>query len=472
MIKVLNQYFPRRWAVLLVGESLLILLALAAAVALESGGWPTNAPPLGLLLKAVLITLVCQICLHYSDLYTPNSHPTGGEVLARLLQALGIASLVLALVYWLLPEARLSTGLVIGSVLGILLMLLGWRRAMDWGMRWAHRAYPAGERLLVLGAGERALALVRELRQRPQLGLDLVGVIADEPAAVGEGAYLMGVPQVPILGGLDDVAAVIAAQRPHRIVLAMQERRRQLPNQPLIAARVSGVLIEEAPTLFERITGRVALDSIRPSWLILSEGFHQSGWLRFYQRATSVVGALVGLVLLSPVLALVAVAIKLDSPGPVIYRQQRVGLNGRCFDIFKFRSMRVDAESATGPVWAQARDPRITRVGGWLRQLRLDEVPQLFNVLQGSMAIVGPRPERPAFVDEFRQSIPYYDMRHTVRPGITGWAQVSRDYGASLDDAREKLEYDLFYIKNLSIWLDLFILFQTTKIIALGRGAR
>jgi len=472
MIKVLNQYVPRRWAVLLVGESLLILMALATAVALESGGWPTTAPPLGLLLKAVLITLVCQLCLHYSDLYTPNSRASGGEVLARLLQALGIASLVLALVYWLLPETRLSTELVVGSVLAILLMLLGWRRAMDWGMRWAHRAYPAGQRLLVLGAGERALALVRELRQRPQLGLDLVGVIADDRSAVGEGAYLMGVPQVPILGGLDDVGQVIAAQRPRRIVLAMQERRRQLPTQPLIAARAAGVLIEDSPTLFERITGRVALDSIRPSWLILSEGFHQSAGLRLYQRATSVVGALLGLTLLSPVLALVAVAIKLDSPGPIIYRQPRVGLNGSVFDIYKFRSMRVDAESATGPVWAQARDPRITRIGGWLRKLRLDEVPQLFNVLQGSMSIVGPRPERPGFVDEFRQSIPYYDMRHTVRPGITGWAQVSRDYGASLDDAREKLEYDLFYIKNLSIWLDLFILFQTTKIIALGRGAR
>lgn len=472
MIKVLNQYFPRRWAVLLVGESLLILFALAAAVSLEAGGWPSNAPALGLGLKAVLITLVCQICLHYSDLYTPNTRPSGSEVLARLLQALGIASLVLALVYWLLPEARLSTGLVVGSVLAILLMLLGWRRAMDWAMRWAHRAYPAGERLLVLGAGERALELVRELRQRPQLGLDLVGVVADEAPSTLAGASLMGAPEVPILGSLDDVGSVIAAHRPRRIVLAMQERRRQLPNQPLVAARAAGIRIEEAPTLFERITGRVALDSIRPSWLILSDGFRQSRWLRFYQRATSVTAAFIGLVLLSPVMVLVAIAIKLDSRGPVVYRQPRVGRNGKVFDILKFRSMRADAETTTGPVWAQERDPRITRIGAWLRKLRLDEVPQLFNVLQGNMNLVGPRPERPGFVAEFRESIPYYEMRHAVRPGITGWAQVSRDYGASLDDAREKLEYDLFYIKNLSVWLDMFIVFQTTKIIALGRGAR
>lgn len=277
---------------------------------------------------------------------------------------------------------------------------------------------------------------------------------------------------MPVLGGLDQVGELIAAQRPHRIVLALQELRRQLPVAELLAARSAGVQIEESPTLFERVTGRVVLESIRPSWLILSDGFRTSTWLRLYQRATSMAFALVGLVLLSPVLALVAVAIKLDSRGPVIYRQERVGRNGRCFQVLKFRSMRADAEQSCGPVWAQQRDPRITRVGAWLRKLRLDEVPQLFNILQGQMNLVGPRPERPKFVDEFRRAIPYYDIRHSVRPGITGWAQVSRDYGASLEDAREKLEYDLFYIKNLSLWLDLFIIFQTTKIIALGRGAR
>lgn len=461
MIKVLNQYFPRRWAVLLVGESLLILFALAVAVIVETGGWPDNSLPL--VWKAVLITLVCQVCLHYSDLYEPNARPAGGEVLSRLLQALGIASLVLALVYWLLPEARLSTGLVVGAVVGLIVLLLGWRRAMEWGMQWAHRAYPTGQRLLVIGAGERAEGLVRELRQRPQLGLELLGCVS-----TGGEAYA----GVPVVGSAAELEAVIAAQRPQRIVIAMQDRRGQLPLRPLISARTRGVCIEEAPTLLERVTGRVGLDSLRPSWLILSDGFRKSWALKFYQRATSSVGAAIGLLLASPVMVLVAIAVKLDSRGPVIYKQERVGKDGRVFFIYKFRSMRVDAEQSTGPVWAQARDPRITRVGNWLRKLRLDELPQLFNVLQGDMNIVGPRPERPGFVDEFRQTIPYYDMRHSVRPGITGWAQVSRDYGASLEDAREKLEYDLFYIKNLSVWLDLFILFQTTKIVFLGRGAR
>jgi sugar transferase (PEP-CTERM system associated) len=471
VIKVLNQYFPRRWAVLLIGESLLILAALAVAVALNNGGWPGSATTPGIVFRAILITCICQVCLHYSDLYSPQASASGRDVLAKLLQALGIASLILALVYWLLPQVRMSTGLVIGSVLGLLVILMGWRRAMDAAMGWAHRAYPSGERLLVLGSGSRAQGLVRELRQQPQLGLNLLGVVTEE-AQAAPGSELLAGGGVPVLGGLDDVSAVIAAQRPRRIVLALDDWRHHLPCGALIAARAAGIQIIEAPTLLERINGRLALDSIRPSWLILSDGFRKPLWLRVYQRATSLVGAAVGLALISPVMAIVALAIKLESRGPVIYKQERVGLNGRRFQIYKFRSMRADAERQSGPVWAQARDPRITRVGRWLRKLRLDEVPQLWNVLQGTMSIVGPRPERPEFVEAFRRDIPYYEMRHSVRPGITGWAQVSRDYGASVEDAREKLEYDLFYIKNLSVWLDLFILFQTTKIIALGRGAR
>lgn len=464
MIKVLNQYFPRRWAVLLVGESLLILLALAIAVAVQEGGWPDGSS-LALVWKAILITLVCQLCLHYSDLYEPNAKAAGGQLLARLLQALGTATLVLALVYWLLPEARLSTGLVAGSVVGLILILMGWRRAMDAAMHWAQHTYPGGQRLLVLGAGDRAAQLVEELQQRPQLGLELLGCVGDN-----RGANLS--QRAPVLGRMDELDAVIATQRPQRIVLALEERRGRLPLRPLLTARTQGIRIEESPTLLEHLTGRVALDSLRPSWMILSDGFRKSWGMRLYQRGASLLGAAIGLLVLSPVMVLVAVVIKLESRGPVIYRQARVGMNGRHFEILKFRSMRQDAEQASGPVWAQERDPRITRVGHWLRKLRLDELPQLLNVLRGDMNVVGPRPERPTFVEQFRQSIPYYEMRHSVRPGISGWAQVSRDYGASLDDAREKLEYDLFYIKNRSVWLDVFILFQTTKIVFLGRGAR
>jgi sugar transferase (PEP-CTERM system associated) len=468
VIKVLNQYFPRRWAVLLVGESLVILLALTTALALQSGGgFPAVMPPLPVEMKALLITLVCQVCLHYSDLYEPNSGAAGRELLTRLLQALGIASLALALIYWLLPELRLSTGMVVGSVVALVVLLLVWRRAMDAAAAWLRQAYPGGERLLVLGSGQRAAELLQELRLRPQLGLAPVGLVRDGDGEDGEMR-----DGVPVVGRLDELDRLLETYRPQRIVIALQERRSQLPLARLMAARAAGVQIEEAPTLFERITGRVALDSVLPSWLILSEGFRQPRWFNVYQRVTSGLGAALGLVVLSPVMLLTAVAIKLDSRGPAIYKQERVGLNGRTFNILKFRSMRVDAENGTGPVWARERDPRVTRVGHWLRKLRLDELPQLFNVLRGEMRIVGPRPERPVFVEGFRKVIPYYEMRHSVPPGITGWAQVNRDYGASLDDAREKLEFDLFYIKNLSIWLDLFILFQTTKIMFLGRGAR
>ena len=471
MIKVLNQYFPARWVVLLLGESLLILLVLATMAGLQAGGWPSGAPPLGLVVKVAFIALLCQVCLHYRDLYPAEARSAAREVWMRLLQALGIATLVLALVYWVMPPARLETGVVMGSVLALLLLLSLWRGAIDWGIHLAHQAYPASERLLVLGAGEQARLLVRELRQRPQLGLVVVGAVTEE---VGRGALPAGeggLDGIPILGGLDQMAQIVAAQRPQRIAVALPDRRRWAAAS-LTAAQAAGAQIEDAPTLFERITGRVALSGIGPGWLATAAAGRRPRRLDAILHALGITTAGLGLLLLSPVLAAAAVAIRLDSPGPIFYRQTRVGLRGRCFPILKFRSMRVDAESLSGPVWAAAGDARITRVGRWLRKLRVDELPQLLNVLQGRMSIIGPRPERPQFVAEFRRSIPYYELRHWVRPGITGWAQVSRDYGASLDDARDKLEFDLYYVKNRSVWLDLFILFQTTKIIALGRGAR
>jgi exopolysaccharide biosynthesis polyprenyl glycosylphosphotransferase len=233
-----------------------------------------------------------------------------------------------------------------------------------------------------------------------------------------------------------------------------------------------GLLIEEVSTMYQKVTGKIPVESIHPSALIFSDGFQQSTWRQAWNRGAGFVCGLLALALAGPFMLLIALVIKLDSKGPALYRQTRVGKDGTTFECLKFRSMRTDAESATGPVWAGENDPRITRVGRILRTLRLDELPQFINVLKGEMSFVGPRPERPHFVDKLKQQIPFYDLRHSIRPGITGWAQVSCHYGATIEESREKLEYDLFYIKNNSFSFDMLIMFWTVKIMLFGRGAR
>ncbi|MFZ0760020.1 MAG: TIGR03013 family XrtA/PEP-CTERM system glycosyltransferase, partial [Candidatus Sulfotelmatobacter sp.] len=258
----------------------------------------------------------------------------------------------------------------------------------------------------------------------------------------------------------------------HRVIVAMPDRRGTLPVEELLDLRLGGVKVEEATTWLERISGRIEVEQLYPSWLIFSEGFRFRGLFQLVRRAVNFSVALVALLVSLPLIPFIVLAVKMDSPGAVLYRQRRVGLRGVIFYCYKFRTMRRDAEADTGATWASDEDPRITRVGKFLRSSRLDEIPQLWCVLRGDMHFVGPRPERPEFVEWLSKEIPYYGVRHIVRPGITGWAQVEYKYGNTLEDAREKLQYDLFYIKNASLSLDLWIMFQTIKIVLLGRGAQ
>jgi len=258
----------------------------------------------------------------------------------------------------------------------------------------------------------------------------------------------------------------------HRVIVAMPDRRGTIPVQELLRLRLDGVKIEEATSWLEKMSGRIEVEQLYPSWLIFAEGFRFSAGFMLLRRLFSVLSSALLLLVVLPVMPFVILAIKLDSPGPVLYRQKRVGRRGVTFFCYKFRTMRQDAEADTGPTWAGDDDPRITRVGRFLRSSRLDEIPQLWCVLKGDMGFVGPRPERPEFVGWLSKEIPYYPVRHAVRPGITGWAQIRYRYGNTLEDAKEKLQYDLFYIKNASIGLDLLIMFQTIKIVLLGRGAQ
>jgi sugar transferase (PEP-CTERM system associated) len=313
----------------------------------------------------------------------------------------------------------------------------------------------------VLGGGERAQRLVHALRTRHELGMDVIGWVG----AMGNGSLTrenLAQALLPLRG----------AKAVHRVIVALSDRRGTMPVRELLDLRLSNVKVEEAAGLLEKINGKIEVEELHPSWLIFSEGFRLNSTIIFGRRVMSLLISAVLLLLVLPLLPLIALLIKVTSPGPVLYKQKRVGRNGQVFFCYKFRTMRADAEADTGPTWAGDDDPRITKIGRLLRSTRLDEIPQLWNVFKGDMGFVGPRPERPEFVEWLSREIPYYNLRHLVRPGITGWAQISYQYGASLEEAREKLQYDLYYIKNISMAFDLFIIFQTIKIVLFGRGAK
>jgi len=464
MVKILNQYFPGRVFLLLVTENVLIILGIWVAVSLQTGSGAFGIlPDSALVSKALLITAVCQICLYFNDLYDLKSIRSRAQILVRALESFGAASIILAVIYIVVPQARLGRGVVETTVLAVALVILLWRVLIEW----LHRLYGAGDRILVIGTGPHAAALTRQIAARPDLHLQVAGLVSVN--GVGSEVATLG---APCLGRLEKLKEIADQAKADRVVIALEERRQYLPMETLLKLRLQGVHIEYANTLYEKLTGRIPIESIHPSGLVFSDVLHRSARSFFYRRVVGVTVALVGLALLSPLLVLIAVAIKLDSRGPVLYRQPRVGLDGHVFEILKFRSMRADAETQTGPVWARQNDPRVTRVGRVLRKLRLDEVPQLLNIVKGDMNFVGPRPERPYFVEKLSPLIPYYDIRHVIRPGVTGWAQVSCSYGSTIDEAKHKLEYDVFYIKNQSISLDLVILFQTLKIVLFGQGAR
>jgi sugar transferase (PEP-CTERM system associated) len=325
------------------------------------------------------------------------------------------------------------------------------------------RLTPHQKNVLILGAGELAKTTACELERRTDLKFRIVGFATPERISCGE---LSG---YPVLGTKAELCKIVQNQRVSRIIVALDDLRGALPTRDLVRLRVQGIEVEDAHSTLAALTGRVWLRAVRPSWFVFSGGFERSSTTLLLKRTIDLVFSVFGVVLLAPAMALIAITIRLDSRGPVLYCQTRVGLGGKVFDVIKFRSMRVDAEER-GAQWAQKDDPRMTRVGRFIRKYRLDEAPQLFNVIRGEMSFVGPRPERPVFVEQLREQIPFYDERHSVRPGVTGWAQVEYTYGASPEDALRKLEYDLFYLKSLSIPFDIAIVFRTVRIVLRGGG--
>ena len=533
MLNVLRHYLPLRKALLIASELVLITVVVFLVLSshlwaptdrLKSQLAFESLDPVGarwqVLLSSLVVAVLAQLTLAFNELYDFRVSSSRFERMARFLTSSSTAVLLVTVALALVrrweiervlefpPLPFTQTAVLLTSALfGAFLLVFLWRHVFHSLL--GRSSFQ--ERLLILGSGRTAKRLLEELSGRANTGFELVALLArsepgdrrqrdrrgDQPPTgnpwfeasqrpePGEALYeslsetkLLLAPapgsaleESPAREGpresLPDLCQRLAIDL---IVVAIEERRGSLPTDELLRCRLDGVVVQEAESFFERLTGKIPAEAMRPSYLIFNPGFDMHPLAAITKRLVDVALALVGLGLTWPAMLAVALAVRLDSPGPVLFRQERTGLGGRPFTLCKFRSMRADAEKHSGPVWASEDDPRVTRVGRWIRKTRLDELPQLFNILAGSMSLVGPRPERPHFVAELAQKIPYFNQRHIAKPGLTGWAQINYPYGNTVEDALQKLQYDLFYIKYQSLLFDLSILFNTVKTVLLRKG--
>jgi len=459
MIRFLNVYYPTRTVALLVSEAIVVsgCFLLATGIMLRDQTIFVLQLQDGYL-KIALITIVTLVLSYYFDLYEPRIVSARMQIYFRVLLVLGFDCFLLSAFLLLDPEVAIGPFVYVVGFALLAPALLALRRAYEWtcGLRCFR------ERVYVLGSGDYALSIVNAIRANPSMGME---VLAWEDLREIESAERKKI----WIAALERIAK--ANPSIHRIVVAMELRRGELPVQELLMLRFQGITIEEDSTLRERLYGKIQLDGLRPSSFLYSEGFRIRPSQQITRQIVSLCAAAVGLILFLPFFPFVALTVKLSSKGPLFFRQDRVGMGGRIFQVVKFRTMFTDAE-AHGARWATKNDPRITRVGLFMRKTRLDEVPQLWNILRGDMGFVGPRPERPEFVSWLTEELPFYYLRTLVRPGLTGWAQVRYGYGATLAETKEKLEYDLYYIKHMTLGLDLLIMFETIKTILRRRGAQ
>ena len=457
MIRLFNVYYPTRTLVLLLCEVFLVSGSYLLATACFAG--PDTYIVLFYengIFKIAGITVLTLLLSYYFDLYEPQRISGRWEIYFRLLLVLSVLSFVLAALLYFFPEMSIGSNVPLVGTAILAIALVIWRSAYESIIGLS----VFRERVYVLGSGERARAVVETLRTRRDAGMEVVD-------GESKGAFN---------GDHERLAADLRAfcepkTRIDRVIVAMEDRRGSMPVRELLDLRLRGVVIEDTSELMERLLGRLPLDGLNPSTLIFTHGFNIKTSHQIVRRLISIIASFVGLVICLPFLPFIILAIRLSSPGPIFFRQTRVGLHGQPFSLLKFRTMRQDAE-ANGAVWATRNDSRVTPLGKFMRRTRLDEIPQLWNVLRGEMGFVGPRPERPEFVQWLAQEIPFYEIRHIVRPGLTGWAQVRYQYGASLEETKRKLEYDLYYIKHVSLGLYLLIIFETIKTIVLRRGSQ
>ena len=456
-MQVFNRNVSGRGLTVFGFELVLISGSMVLAASLHGSA---DAPP-AIAWKIALVTALCQLCFYYNDLYDLTVVQSSREVVIRLLQATGAAAIVLAVACVTVPSLILDPSTFLTALGVFVIAVAGWRVAFNY---FSHDPY-LEERVLVVGTGHTAQLVAKQIGGQHDFAYRLVGFVDDN-----EGIHVVRHDEV--LGKAADLRRIIVEHQVDRIIVGLSDRRGRLPIQELLQAKLSGVRVEDVTTTYERLTGKILLDDLKPSWLIFSDGFRASRLTRSVKRMLDLSLSMIGFLLAAPLMAITALAIRLDSPGSILYSQERVGENGRIFTVYKFRSMRTDAERGGQPMWARDKDDRVTRVGRFIRATRLDELPQLWNVMRGDMSFVGPRPERPFFVEQLAREIPFYVQRHAVKPGLTGWAQVKYQYGSSIEDAVEKLRYDLYYIKHVSIFFDLTIVLDTVKVILFGKGAK
>jgi len=455
---ILNKYYPTRNIFFAVGEGVIILSSIIFASYLYYGpkgfiddmGW--------LMSRSLLVTIIAQLWIYFFDLYDFTNDSVFSDVAIRLTQALGFTCIVLACVYFLFPTVMIEPKILLAGYAILFVSITGWR--LFYKMVLDKKMFT--QAILLVGTGELAEIIARDIETKKDSGFKIVGYVGDTKPVYNP-------RKLPLFPFGQDLRQVVRDLRAEKIVVALDDRRGKMPVEELLVCRVAGIPVIKVIDFYEGLTGKIMVEKTNPSWLIFSQGFNQSRLYLALKRIVDISAAFIGLGISLPILIITAILIKFDSKGPIFYSQKRVGEKNKAFMVIKFRSMRTDAET-NGPVWAQKNDKRVTRVGNFIRKTRIDEIPQMWTVLKGDMSFVGPRPERPEFVEQLEKIIPYYSLRHTIKPGITGWAQICFPYGASEEDAVRKLEYDLYYLKNMNLLLDVSIIFRTIKTVLFKKG--
>jgi sugar transferase (PEP-CTERM system associated) len=465
-MRIFNRYFSVYDFLLVLGDVIVILLA---TVAVRTGIFlfEVSSSPEWMFwfLQAVAVTIIVAVSFYYSDLYAIDQTLSIRELSLRLMSGIGMACILIAIVSYPIPQ--FGKTLYASQMALIVLSLCAWRVGF---MRVIARAR-IHARVLVVGLQGIGKVVAEELLKQKKLGMEVVGFVGQ---SAGQLTLSYGNPvrvSLPVYQS-SSLMDLFQEKKVNRILLAGVEGYCDTLGQELVNLRSRGVAMEDCHSFYERLVSKIAIADLSPEWIVRCKGFRRDWLIMCTKRMIDVAVSTVGLLLSAPITLLTVAAIKLDSPGPILYRQERVGQHEEPFTIYKFRSMSQSAEANVGPVWAAQDDPRVTRVGKIIRNVRIDEIPQMINVLKGQMSLVGPRPERPFFVRKLNQKIPFYSLRHSIKPGITGWAQISYPYGDSEEDAIEKLQYDLYYMKNMSPLFDLQIIFESLKVVLLGRGAR
>ncbi|MCF8095957.1 MAG: TIGR03013 family PEP-CTERM/XrtA system glycosyltransferase [Desulfobacteraceae bacterium] len=457
---VFRKYYPWRNILFVLSEGALIFIIINCVFLSWAGvsGYRELLPLY--IFRAFVVTFVFQVCFYFFDLYDHTIIPLFSDHTLKVLQTFGIGCIILAFVYYMFPLLTISNRVFWSGMFAVGLVILLWRftyfRILE------HRIFD--QPVALVGTGQLAGQIVSAIEEKKDSGHKIVAFVGDKQSPV----VTDGLPVFSDAGGLQPLCEKGLVEK---IVLALDERRGVMPMSELIQYKFMGIEILDAVGFYEKLTGKIMVERVNPSWMLFSEGFYVGRLKEMLKRTMDIAASLCMFLLSLPVFLFSSVVISLESSGGVFYRQERVGQKGRVFSIIKFRSM-YDGSEKSGPVWAEAEDSRVTRFGKFIRKTRIDELPQLLNVLRGDMSFVGPRPERPVFVSDLEKKIPFYSIRHAVKPGITGWAQIYYPYGASEKDALRKLEYDLYYIKNLSLGMDLATIFQTIKVVLLQKGAR